>query len=129
MADSHALNALPALSASEPLDRPESVARSDGAVLESESSARTRFLEDAATKEGEDRQVAEQLISADDVIVHERCPLCLRTREYMPERYEYVRYQNTERLVCVECEREIRNRLRPTWQIVGTRVFPRSTID
>lgn len=56
-----------------------------------------------------------------------RCPLCLQIRQYDVEKQNYCRYQNTERLVCAICLKEIENHLRPTWQIIAGRVFPRST--
>jgi len=56
-----------------------------------------------------------------------RCPLCLQTRHYDIENKHYCRFQNTERLVCAECLKEIEDHLRPTWQIVARRVFPRCT--
>lgn len=57
----------------------------------------------------------------------ERCPLCLRIKHYDIANKTYYRFQNTERLVCEPCAKEVENRLRPTWQIVAGRVFPRST--
>ncbi len=59
----------------------------------------------------------------------ERCPLCLKMQEYHVDEREYLRFQNTARLVCAECEKEVRNRMRPTWTIVGNRVFPCSSLN
>ena len=59
----------------------------------------------------------------------ERCPLCLRIRAYDIEQQEYYRFQNSERLICRECGQEIETRLRPTWQIIGKRVFPKSLLE
>jgi len=59
----------------------------------------------------------------------ERCPLCLKIRAFDLENEVYNRFQNSERLVCMECSQEIEHRLRPTWQIVGGRIFPRNTMS
>lgn len=56
-----------------------------------------------------------------------RCPLCLQIRTFDLEHQSYCRFQNTERLVCEVCLKEIENQMRPTWQIIAGRVFPRST--
>ena len=57
----------------------------------------------------------------------ERCPLCLKWQVYNLEEKTYPRFQNSERLVCEQCAREVMDHLRPTWQIIANRVFPRST--
>ncbi len=58
--------------------------------------------------------------------MEDRCPLCLKIREYKIPELTYLKYQNSERLVCQECAEEIRGQMRPTWQIIAGRVFPRS---
>jgi len=55
-----------------------------------------------------------------------RCPMCMKMAVFNVETETYCRFQNTERLVCNICRREVENNLRPTWQIVAGRVFPRS---
>ena len=56
----------------------------------------------------------------------ERCPMCLRIQPYEIDKRTYFRFQNSERLVCAECSKDVENQLRPNWQIVGTRIFPKS---
>jgi hypothetical protein len=57
----------------------------------------------------------------------DRCPLCLKIKEFDTETQSYLKFQNTERLVCEKCADEIRGHMRPTWQIITGRVFPKST--
>lgn len=57
----------------------------------------------------------------------ERCPLCLQNKLYQLEDVSYYKFQNTERLVCEECGLEVLHMLRPTWQIIAGRIFPKST--
>lgn len=64
----------------------------------------------------------------DEAMQEERCPMCLKFRVFDVETRQYYRYQNSERLVCEICAREIENHLRPTWQIIGRRIFPKSSI-
>ncbi len=59
--------------------------------------------------------------------MEDKCPLCLKSVEFEPEKNTYLKYQNSERLVCPRCADEIRGHMRPTWQIISGRVFPRST--
>ena len=59
----------------------------------------------------------------------ERCPMCLKICPFDLENQEYYRFQNTERLVCRPCAIEVETRLRPSWQIIGKRVFPKSLLD
>ncbi|MBF0405979.1 MAG: hypothetical protein HQM10_01390 [Candidatus Riflebacteria bacterium] len=58
-------------------------------------------------------------------MAQEKCPLCLKIKNFDVEEVSYLKYQNTERLVCIECRKEIEGHLRPTWQIVGNRIFPK----
>ena len=60
-------------------------------------------------------------------IMEDRCPLCLQIKKFDIEHIDYLKFQNTERLVCKQCDAEIRGQMRPTWQIISGRVFPRST--
>jgi hypothetical protein len=60
-------------------------------------------------------------------IMEDRCPLCLQIKQFDIENGDYLKFQNTERLVCKQCASEIRGQMRPTWQIISGRVFPRST--
>lgn len=57
----------------------------------------------------------------------ERCPLCLKIKNFDVDNQNYLRFQNTERMVCSDCSADIRHLLRPTWQIIAGRVFPKST--
>lgn len=59
--------------------------------------------------------------------MQDRCPLCLMIKEYDLEKNDYLKYQNTPRLVCRQCAEEIQGHMRPTWQIMAGRVFPKST--
>lgn len=59
----------------------------------------------------------------------ERCPLCLRFQPFDLENQKYYKLQNTERLVCRDCGREIDHHMRPTWQVIAGRVFPKSTLQ
>ncbi len=47
-------------------------------------------------------------------------------KEFNVPEEEYLKYQNTERYVCKRCAEEIKGQMRPTWQIIAGRVFPRS---
>ena len=58
--------------------------------------------------------------------MEDRCPLCLKMKEFNVPEEEYLKYQNTERFVCKKCADEIKGQMRPTWQIIAGRVFPRS---
>lgn len=58
--------------------------------------------------------------------MQDRCPLCLKIKEFDIPEEVYLKYQNTERLVCKKCEAEVVGQMRPTWQIIANRVFPRS---
>ncbi len=58
--------------------------------------------------------------------MEDRCPLCLKVMEFNIEEEEYLKYQNTERLVCHKCSEEVKGQMRPTWQIIANRIFPRS---
>lgn len=60
-------------------------------------------------------------------IMEDRCPLCLQIKEFDIEHVDYLKFQNTERLICKQCAAEIRGQMRPTWQVISGRVFPRST--
>ncbi len=57
----------------------------------------------------------------------EKCPLCLVDKEYDLEIKKYLKFQNTQRLVCEKCASEIAGHMRPTWQVIAGRVFPKST--
>lgn len=59
--------------------------------------------------------------------MEDRCPLCLKYKEYNLEENVYLRLQNTGRLVCEDCANQIRDGIRPTWQIIAGRIYPRST--
>jgi hypothetical protein len=59
--------------------------------------------------------------------MQDRCPLCLKFKDFDTENRNYLRFQNSERLVCRECESELKGQMRPTWQIMSGRVFPKST--
>jgi len=59
-------------------------------------------------------------------VMEDRCPLCLKMKEFRIPEVGYLKFQNSERLVCQECAEEIRGQMRPTWQIIANRVFPRS---
>ena len=52
--------------------------------------------------------------------------MCLKIQVYEIEKRTYFRFQNSERLVCLECTREVESQMRPNWQIIGTRIFPKS---
>jgi hypothetical protein len=54
--------------------------------------------------------------------------MCLKFCEYDLETKEYLKFQNTERLICRQCAAEVENQLRPTWQIVGKRIFPKKLL-
>ena len=56
-----------------------------------------------------------------------RCPLCLKMTEFNTKQEKYLRLQNSEKLICKKCENEIKDGLRPTWQISSNRVFPKNT--
>lgn len=58
--------------------------------------------------------------------MEDKCPLCLKIKEFNITESSYLKYQNSERLVCNECAEEVRGQMRPTWQIIAGRVFPRS---
>lgn len=60
-------------------------------------------------------------------MVKARCPLCLQIKEFNIEKEEYIKFQNTDKLVCKSCTNEIECHMRPTWQIISGRVFPKST--
>ncbi|GEM_PF-782301 len=66
-------------------------------------------------------------IERNGVVMEDRCPLCLQIKQFDIENVSYLKFQNTERLVCKQCAAEIRGQMRPTWQIISGRVFPRST--
>jgi hypothetical protein len=59
----------------------------------------------------------------------ERCPMCLKMQPFDLENQEYYKFQNTERLVCAKCAYEVETRLRPSWQIIGKRFFPKSLLE
>ena len=59
----------------------------------------------------------------------DRCPLCMKVREYDLTKETYLKFQNSERLICRECSNEVEQQLRPTWHIVGNRVFPKSMLS
>jgi hypothetical protein len=59
--------------------------------------------------------------------MEDRCPLCLKIFQFDIENTSYLRFQNSERLVCPKCAAEIKGHMRPTWQIISGRVFPKST--
>ena len=40
--------------------------------------------------------------------MEDRCPLCLKMKEFNIPDEEYLKYQNTERLVCKKCAEEIK---------------------
>lgn len=60
--------------------------------------------------------------------MQDRCPLCLKIKQYDLENKTYLKYQNTERLVCEKCSKEIEANTRPTWQIISNRIFPKSSL-
>jgi len=53
----------------------------------------------------------------------------MKTREFDPAKEQYLKYQNSERLVCRECSAEVEQQMRPTWHIVGNRIFPKSSLS
>lgn len=59
--------------------------------------------------------------------MEDRCPLCLKFKNFDIKQESYLKFQNTEKLVCEKCAGEIRDGMRPTWQILSGRIFPRST--
>lgn len=59
--------------------------------------------------------------------MQDRCPLCLVMKDYDLEKDVYLKFQNTQRLVCKQCAAEVQGHMRPTWQVIAGRVFPRST--
>ncbi|NLM17261.1 MAG: hypothetical protein GX221_06050 [Candidatus Riflebacteria bacterium] len=56
------------------------------------------------------------------------CPLCMKEREYLIPEEKYLKYKNTERLICRICEDEIAQNTRQAWQVVSSRVFPKRTL-
>lgn len=56
----------------------------------------------------------------------DRCPLCFKVAEYDMDARTYIKFQNTERLICEKCAAEVKSQMRPTWQIISGRVFPKS---
>jgi superfamily II helicase len=58
--------------------------------------------------------------------MEEKCPLCLKNKNYEPEKVKYFKYKNSERYICEKCGDEIKANIRPTWQIIANRVFPKS---
>jgi superfamily II helicase len=59
--------------------------------------------------------------------MEDRCPLCLIIKKYNLEEKKYLKFQNTEKLICDQCAEEIKGHMRPTWKIMAGRVFPQST--
>lgn len=53
----------------------------------------------------------------------------MKVREYDLTKETYLKFQNSERLICRECSNEVEQQLRPTWHIVGNRVFPKSMLS
>lgn len=58
--------------------------------------------------------------------MEDRCPLCLKIIEFELQKKSYLKFQNSERLVCEKCAKEIEENSRPTWQIISNRVFQKS---
>lgn len=55
-----------------------------------------------------------------------RCPLCFKIKDFDLEQDDYLKFQNTLKPVCQSCSSDIRDQVRPTWQIIAGRVFPKS---
>lgn len=66
------------------------------------------------------------LQSDNGAAMEDRCPLCLKIKEFKIPEVDYLKFQNSERPVCQACAEEVRGQMRPTWQIIAGRVFPRS---
>lgn len=52
----------------------------------------------------------------------------MKEREYLIPEEKYLKYKNTERLICRICEDEIAQNTRQAWQVVSSRVFPKRTL-
>jgi len=58
--------------------------------------------------------------------MEDRGPLCLKIQKFDIHKKSYLKFQNSERLVCEKCAKEIEENSRPTWQIISNRVFQKS---